>query len=119
MFNPMQRAFTRWRLSLIAVLLTVFVVPVGLAATSVKAQSTNDGLVGYWPFDIGSAEVDRSGSGNTVTFYNGSGLTNTTAPTRFANTTALLSSLSPTSYATTPATTSIPCNSSRSPSGCG
>src|ERR1041384_2062534 len=102
MFNPLKRGFTRWRLPLIAALLAIFVVPAGLAATPVKAQSTNDGLVGYWPFDIGSAEVDYSGSGNTVTFYNGIGLTNTAAPTRFANTTALLSSLSPTSYATTP-----------------
>jgi hypothetical protein len=63
MFYPMQRAFTRWRLPLIAALLAGFVVPAGLAATPVKAQRTNDGLVGYWPFDIGSAEVDRSGSG--------------------------------------------------------
>src|SRR4029079_5291494 len=76
--------------------------PAALAATPVNAQSSNDGLVGYWPFDIGSAEVDRSGSGNTVTFASGIGLTNNTAPTRFANTTALLSSLSPTSYATMP-----------------
>src|SRR4029079_13741434 len=76
--------------------------PAALAATPVNAQSSNDGLVGYWPFDIGSAEVDRSGSGNTVTFASGIGLTNNTAPTRFANTTALLSSLSSTSYATAP-----------------
>src|SRR3954467_1826013 len=68
----------------------------------VQADIANSGLVGYWPFDIGSAEVDRSGNGNTVTFNSGIGLTNNTAPTRFANTTALLSSLSPTSYATAP-----------------
>jgi hypothetical protein len=70
----------------------------------VQADLADSGLVGYWPFDIGSAEVDRSGSGNTVAFGNGIGLTNNTAPTRFANTTALLSSPSPTSYATTPGT---------------
>jgi Ca2+-binding RTX toxin-like protein len=69
-----------------------------------QAALADSGLVGYWPFDIGSAEVDRSGSGNTVTFASGIGLTNTTAPTRFANTTALVSSLSPTSYATAPGT---------------
>lgn len=68
----------------------------------VQADLADSGLVGYWPFDIDSAEVDHSGSGNTVTFASGVGLTNTTAPTRFANTTALLSSLSPTSYATAP-----------------
>jgi hypothetical protein len=68
----------------------------------VQADLADSGLVGYWPFDIGSAEVDRSGSGNTVTFASGIGLTNNTAPTRFANTTALLSSLSPTSYASAP-----------------
>jgi hypothetical protein len=100
MFNPMKRAFTRWRLPLIAALLAVFVVPAALAATPVKAQSTNDGLVGYWPFDFGSADSDLSGSGNTMTFGNGMGLTSTIAPTRFPNTTALLSQASPTSYAT-------------------
>jgi len=68
----------------------------------VQADIADSGLVGYWPFDIGSAEVDRSGNGNTVAFNSGIGLTNNTAPTRFANTTALLSSLSPTSYATAP-----------------
>src|SRR5689334_7988962 len=102
MGNPMKSAFTRWRFLLIAALLAVFVVPTALAATPVKAQASNDGLDGYWPFDIGSAEVDRSGSGNTVTFASGIGLTNNTAPTRFANTTALLSSPSPSSYASAP-----------------
>jgi Leucine-rich repeat (LRR) protein len=72
------------------------------SAQFVQADLADSGLVGYWPFDLGSAEVDRSGSGNTVAFASGMGLTNTTAPTRFANTTALLSSLSPTSYATAP-----------------
>src|SRR5690348_3729461 len=63
------------------------------SAQLVQAGLADSGLVGYWPFDIGSAEVDGSGSGNTVAFNSGIRLTNTTAP---ANTTALVSSLSPT-----------------------
>jgi hypothetical protein len=62
----------------------------------------DSGLVGYWPFDLGNADADLSGSGNTAGFGNGMGLTSTTAPTRFSNTAALLSQNSATSYATAP-----------------
>jgi Leucine-rich repeat (LRR) protein len=67
-----------------------------------QATSSDPSLVGYWPFELGSADADLSGSGNTVTFGNGMGLTSAAAPTPFANQTALLSWLSPTSYATAP-----------------
>src|SRR6266700_634881 len=102
MFNSLKRAGARWRLPLIAALLAVLVVPAALPTTPAHAQSIDDGLVGYWPFDFGSAEIDRSGSGNAATFGSGMGLTSNAAPTRFANSSALLSSLSAASYATAP-----------------
>jgi Leucine-rich repeat (LRR) protein len=89
-------------LALIGAILSALGAPAALAATPVKAQSTEDGLVGYWPFDFGDAAADLSGSGNAAAFGNGMGLTSTTAPTRFSNTAALLSQNSATSYATAP-----------------
>ena len=103
--NPLKHAFALLAPPApIAALLAVSSLSCRLAlvATPVNAQSTNDGLVGYWPFDIGSAEVDRSGSGNTVAFANGIGLTSTTAPTRFRQHHRAAVAHSPTSYATAP-----------------
>ena len=89
---------------LLALLISRAALPVAHADTSVAQPSLDAGsdLVGYWPFDLGSAEVDRSGSGNTVTFGDGMGLTSPAAPLPFDNPTALLSGPSPTSYATAP-----------------
>jgi hypothetical protein len=102
MFNSRKHVDVRWCLLLIAALLAVFIVPATLATTPVYAQSIDNGLVGYWPFELGSADADFSGSGNTMTFGNGMGLTSVVPPTPFANQAALLSLPNPTSYATAP-----------------
>lgn len=66
------------------------------------AQSIDDGLVGYWPFDAGNPSADQSGNGNTATLSSGLQLTTDVAPTAFANTRALLSTPNPNNYATAP-----------------
>jgi hypothetical protein len=78
--------------------------PAHASAPAAPAQATgiNAGLVGYWPFELGSAGTDLSGSGNTLVPADGLGLTSNVPPTPFANQTALLSTLSPNSYATAP-----------------
>ena len=66
------------------------------------AQSIDDGLAGYWPFDADNPTADLSGNGNTVTLGSGLHLTTNVAPTSFANTGALLSGSSANNYATAP-----------------
>ncbi len=78
--------------------------PPSIVANAPAALSSDSSLVGYWPFELGSAGADLSGSGNTLIAADGLGLTSDAAPTPFANQTALLSSLSPNSYATAPGT---------------
>ncbi|MBX0327346.1 fibronectin type III domain-containing protein [Oscillochloris sp. ZM17-4] len=85
-------------------LLALLALPLGLSRPIPAQAQTVDGLVGYWPFERGSAEADRSGSGNTMTFADGMGLTSVVAPTRSASTTALLSVPAANSYATAPGT---------------
>ncbi|MFN8443798.1 MAG: LamG-like jellyroll fold domain-containing protein [Caldilineaceae bacterium] len=66
------------------------------------AQSIDEGLVGYWPFDAANPTVDLSGNGNTATLNSGLQLTTDVAPTAFANTRALLSTPNANNYATAP-----------------
>lgn len=82
----------------------LLIVPAALPATPAQAQSVDDGLVGYWPFDAtsGSTSADLSGNGNTATLAGGLQLTADVAPTDFANPRALLSTPSSNSYATAP-----------------
>ncbi|MCB0124022.1 MAG: hypothetical protein KDE58_17330, partial [Caldilineaceae bacterium] len=81
---------------LLAILLPLLVV------RPAHAQSIDEGLVGYWPFDADNPAVDQSGNGNTATLGSGLQLTTDVAPTVFANSRALLSTLNPNSYATAP-----------------
>ena len=75
-----------------------------LCPVPAHAQSIDNGLVGYWPFDEGrgSTSADLSGSGNTATLHTPDSFTNNTAPTDFANPAALASVNSANSYATAP-----------------
>ncbi|MEZ4656187.1 MAG: LamG-like jellyroll fold domain-containing protein [Caldilineaceae bacterium] len=75
---------------------------VWLPGAPVHAQSIDDGLAGYWPFDADNPPLDLSGNGNTVTLGSGLQLTTAVAPTVFANTGALLSTPGSNSYATAP-----------------
>ncbi|MEZ4869254.1 MAG: Ig-like domain-containing protein [Caldilineaceae bacterium] len=55
------------------------------------AQSMDEGLVGYWPFDEGSgnSSADRSGNGNTATLSAGASFTTRSAPMGLSNPSAL------------------------------
>ncbi|MFN8491649.1 MAG: LamG-like jellyroll fold domain-containing protein [Caldilineaceae bacterium] len=93
------------RLLALAFLLGAFWLPLYLS-TPAHAQSIDDGLVGYWPFDEGngSTSADQSGSGNTATLHTPNSFTNSTASTDFANPFALASVNNANSYATAPGT---------------
>ena len=86
-----------WLPCVLAALLLPFIF-----TTPVHAQSIDNGLVGYWPFDTDNPTADLSGNGNTVTLGSGLHLTTDVAPTSFPNTGALLSSPGANSYATAP-----------------
>lgn len=68
----------------------------------VYAQSIDDGLVGYWPFDEGngSTSLDLSGNNNTATLHTPNSFTNNTASTDFANPFAFALANNVNSYAT-------------------
>ncbi|MEZ4616109.1 MAG: hypothetical protein R2867_11495 [Caldilineaceae bacterium] len=89
----LPQKYTVWALLLVA-LLTPFVL-----TTPVRAQSIDDGLVGYWPFDADNPAIDQAGFGNNATLGSGLQLTTAVAPTAFANSRALLSTPNPNSYA--------------------
>src|SRR3954466_16352365 len=103
MFNRIRPFTSIVRLTLLIALLAVFVVPASLA-TPVQAQSIDDGLVGYWPFDEGSGttSTDYSGSGNHATLHSMAGFTNVTPALDQGNPFAFKSVISPESYASAP-----------------
>ena len=92
--------FTRSHRLLLGILFAVLL-PLCFTGTA-QAQSIDDGLVGYWPFDADNPSVDQSGNGNTATLNSGLQLTTDVAPTAFANTRALLSAPNPNNYAIAP-----------------
>jgi len=69
-------------------------------STAAHAQSIDDGLIGYWPFDAGNPGADFSGNNHPATLGSGLRTTTNVAPTSFANTGALLSAPGANSYAT-------------------
>jgi hypothetical protein len=103
MFNPPKHASARWHLLLAAALLAMLVAPAALS-TPAQAQSVDNGLVGYWPFDEGSGTTSRdlSGNNNTATLHTANSFTGNAAPTDFANPSALASVNNASSYATAP-----------------
>src|SRR4051812_27229238 len=80
LYSPLARlARCGLALMMIAVFLAAIAAPriqaAAVAPTNASAQqaqlSSDPSLVGYWPFEFGSADADLSGSDNTVTFANG------------------------------------------------
>lgn len=101
MFKLIDNPCTRrrlWALVLIWGALALFLA----LPSAAHAQSIDDGLVGYWPFDADNPSADQSGNNNTATLGSGLQLTTDVAPTAFANTGALLSTPNPNNYATAP-----------------
>jgi YVTN family beta-propeller protein len=77
------------------------VIPSGITPYNLNIQTTDDGLVGYWPMDEGSGATttDASGNGNPITLNNAI-WAHSYAPVQFINPSAL--DLDSTSYIQAP-----------------
>ncbi len=101
MFNSNQPDVSRIPLLRLAVWLGALFLALCLSIPA-QAQSIDDGLVGYWPFDEGngSTSADLSGNNNTAIFHIPNSFTNNAAPTDWQNPFAFASGITANSYAT-------------------